>query len=442
MREQLAKSLYIIEGCLKNGHVANAQSLLESWPKELSHSEIYAQKKFYGKTLLFNQNYLRGIDYFSYCHRMDPTDLQVACDLALCYFQLGLQSDLELLVSEIVQKLTMQKATIESLEFFNTSVFCSKLLEEIGQVSLALKLLDFEADELISFQMKKMLKIQKLRLNVLLQKNIEVQSLYDQVLSSPDYHSHFEIEREHVLMLAESYLFNFDVAFKRYLQALQQDLSAADNSFFKTEMLEMAILNKRNELLEELGENVETQSEYEKELCKLVRRKLDGRPALNILDLNKLEKKLTRLSLLRLIRASALLFSANLSDLDYVKKVNWHLDKISEKNLKKQFDCVKLKKQSTLNVNLEKRELKIEQTSMTEVPDLLWKLISVLDGGQISLEDLAFELYNEEFNLNHYDRIRMSIYRVNKIMAQQTGLSALFHVSKSHVKLNLELVYV
>jgi len=415
---------------LQNSNIEAAEALLSKWPMNSNAEEQLAQKQLLGKICLYRQHYLRALDFFYSCHINQPQNLEILCDLALCYYQLGLQADLENILQksiELLQDATHEHSIALSIqERLNTTVFLAKLLEECGLVADALELLKLNKIEVLTFLQRKSLLIQQLRLFVLLKDRPQAESLYHQVLSCTEHTVNFEIEREHVLMLADFFLLGYPAAKTRFEQIIQNPLSLADQSFILTEILELSSLAGQLHNFKNLPFKIQPESEYEKEVIKLIESSQKNENY--DLPVTKLEKKLTRLSLLRLFRLSSILHPQKTSQ-EFLQRYLWHTNQLKHSVLKEQFRPPQ--QNSTLKILKIQKQIFLNGQKYSFSSDFFWKTLEKTQKGSASLEELANSLYQENLNSQHYDRIRMSAYRTNKDLEKTLGISNFFKITKS-----------
>lgn len=421
-----------IQEQLDNSNILGAEKLLQTWQETALQQDYLAQKQFFGKICLFRGQYLRALDYFQLCSRIESEKIEVLSDLALCYFQLGLQSDLEEILSKIRIQIEKQLPRLNSTELLNNTIFCSKLLEECGHLLEAVEILNYNKNEDLNYSQNKVLLIQRLRLKTLLRQRDEVETLYFQVTSSIDKNLNFEIEREHALLHADYFLFGFKAAKSRYLEICQQPLSLADQSFILTEYLEMLILCQNIEALGTVNLDIASDSEYEKTMIKMVKTfLLNEKVNFQILSA---EKKFTKLSLLRLIRIFTYLFPNEAVTEENIKRTDWHLAQIKIPQITTQFRILKtLSSRQEVVLSKLNQQIQFQNIKHQLHIDFFWKLIALMKLGQISLTEIAKNIYREELNSQHYDRVRMSIYRINKEIENICGLVAFLKVTKSQV---------
>lgn len=100
-------------------------------------------------------------------------------------------------------------------------------------------------------------------------------------------------------------------------------------------------------------------------------------------------------------------------------------------------------KQATIHVSLSKNEIYFENKIIEKVnTKQLLKLITYFENKKVvSTDDIATELFeSDNYNENEYHRLRMIVSRLNKSVRESTGISKLFVLKFSELKLDSNIV--
>ncbi|WP_413586989.1 tetratricopeptide repeat protein [Bdellovibrio sp. HCB274] len=365
-----------------------------------------------------------------------PQDIEALCDRALCWYQLGLPQELNKDLTAAYQLLSSDE--VASLANFDHIIFVAKLMEEKGQFLEAIKLLQITWDESLSAKQSQMLKIQQLRLATETKDIAQIKSLYASVIAGSNHSLNFEIEREHALMLADFTMMGFAQAKERYQLAISHGLSPADKSFLKGEILELAVLAGQPEEIASLEVTSDLEGEYEKIQAAMALAFLKKQNDFEISVL-RLEKTLSLVSMLRILRQALLLFPQSPQKDSRLGRYKLHVQSITHKSVQESF-LSPLYLNDTPDEILaqpERQTIKIKGTEKIFKSKLFWQLLPLFQNGskEVSFDEAITALYQEAPNLQHFDRLRVSLLRLNKEFEMQFNIKTVFKLSKTKLSL-------
>lgn len=420
---------------LHEGDLTSARRDIAEWrpsSERESLRHLYCQSKVF----LYEGSYLKALDILQPLKKRNPQDLDVLCDIALCYYQLGLQTELGMTLSQARSLFVEQTPRLTSQKDLDHAVFLAKLLEERACYQEAHELLMIPTSELDSKQ-EQTLKVQLLRIAVELQNESTARSLYKDVISGLNHNQNFEVEREHTLLLADNFLFGLPLAWERFEYVISKNLPSPDLELLKSEMAELAIVNNHLSLLSELNLQCTSENGYEKIQAQLVGLFLQGatKPQISIV---RLEKILSTMSLLRILRQVLLLFPQTLEDRIFTERYRFHCQSLPNRLLQSTF-LAPLQTQSTPEflVNAQEGTISINGRK-DEIKSLLfWQLLKVFSDGrnEAPLDEVIEVVYQEATNAQHFDRLRIAIYRLNGLLEKKGQDTPLFRLTKNKVLL-------
>lgn len=425
---------------LHQGDLNSAKQILAAW--ELSEPLERLRLLFcQGKVFLYEGSYLKALETLQACHMLAPQDLDVLCDIALCLYQLGLQSELDLTLQKCRNLFQILTPTLASQKDLDHAIFLAKLYEDKALYAQALELLSTPRSTQLSPWQEQSLRIQLLRVSVEMQDLKHSKELYSEVLSGTEHNLSFEIEREHALMLADCALFGISQAQERFEYALTHNLSPADQSFLKSEFAELAILNKRMDLLQKLQLLQDSESAYEKEQAKLVSSHLSDERSLAF-SIIRLEKILSPMSLLRLLRQALLLFPESPQLEAWTERYKFHSMNLPTRPLQDQFLTYLYATKEVpqhLQVNARRKVILLNGRELSVKSKLFWQLLKAFPENQLetSIEKVISLVYEEVPNAQHFDRLRIGIYRLNDTLEKSCDLKGLFRITKHTVTLSI-----
>lgn len=231
----------IIINHLQQGDTHSAASALNSWVPNKAEEKLrwlFCQ----GKTYLYEGSYIKALDTLQNYLKAQPDDIGALCDIMLCFYQLGLQTDLDNYIDRCMPLFKEHAKQFSSQKNIDNGIFVTKLLEERGSHIEAMEILSLLRVNLTPKQ-ERALDIQALRLSVELRDEKLTRKLYTKVLRGVDHNLSFEIEREHSLLLADMFIFGFQAAQERFEYISRKSIGKPNLEFLISEITEQAILS-------------------------------------------------------------------------------------------------------------------------------------------------------------------------------------------------------
>lgn len=434
MTKAQANESQIIQ-CLYQGDLIAAKECLETWAPT-SAGEKLRHLYCWGKIHLYEGSYSLALQSFQAYDCACPFDLDVLCDLTLCFYQLGLQMEMASCLQSCLALFEKQILTFSSQTQLNQGIFIAKLLEEQGRHKDAQNVLARPEQSELTPKQSQSLRIQQLRIAVEVGEIKQVRSLYDQVISGTDHTLSFEIEREHALLLADALLFEFPQVKERFEYALTQNLTPPDQSFLKSEMAELAILSKNPDYLTLLDLCVDSESGYEKEQARVITAFLQGisNPDLSII---RLEKTLSRMSLVRLLRQVLFLFPEAAQFKNWAERYRFHCSNIPSRSVQEAFlfSIPQVTTPSLIIADSVRKTLSVNGQEFPMKSNLFWGLLKVFPQSrmEVGIDETIEAVYSESPNPQHFDRLRIGIYRLNESLEKALQMKALFKITKNKI---------
>lgn len=424
---------------LQAGDIFAANDVLRALKQQKLQSAFEISEVLFleAKIYLYEGSYLKALNPLQASLIHDPTRLSALCDLALCHYQLGLHSALQENLEAAYELLTSELHTLQVQAALDAAIFVAKLFEELGRIDEALQLLEQISKLALSAKQQQAIYIQKLRLATEIGDISFVKSLYGVITSGTQHTHNFEIEREHSLLLADCLLFGLPQAMERFGYLNELYLVAPDKAFLQSEIAEHIVLQGAHHHLATLKLAENSEAEYEKHQARLIKSFL-AKEKNSPLSVIRLEKTLSLVSLLRLLRQSLVLFPLS-DDIETVKaRYRFHCSLIPSKKLQIQLSqFLKDTNVHTMIINTTRKSLVIGNKEVPVKAALFWQLIPLFNDQktEASLDEVIQAIYQEEPNLQHFDRLRMGVSRLNAALKTSTDIDGIFKVSKTTVTL-------
>lgn len=430
----------LVMALIKQGDISSAQQALD----EMAISpkiDINMIRFLRAKLNLHQGAYKKSLEFLDLI--VEPTDqrlVEVLCDKALCYYQLGLPSELKRCLEQAEHLLQSLRPNHEVRNIFACCLFIAKLFEEIGAFDKAASLLKYAEKLNLTDQQNKSLKVQKLRLNIELNDLDLAHEIYTDIIQGWGNNQDVEIEREHALLLADCKLFGFTAAAQRYSYLQSLNLVLADRIFLQSEMIENAILEGQLDFLKQIHIYSEIESCYEQEQIKLVKAFLE---LSNYVPATLLwEKSLSSTSLLRLLAQACLLFPDAAKQLNLSDKYHFFCQRLSPLSTRQIFTA-KIAKEtpSQLLSNRKEKTLELREKKIPMTSKLFWQLTELINKSQqkMDLAEVIRQVYAEEPNTQHFDRLRINIYRINNEIKNHFLIGDIFHINKQGISINIDI---
>lgn len=389
------------------------------------------------KIHLYKNEYSQALQLLKKAYDFNPQNLLVLSDVCLCLYQLGFLFELDEKLLEYKKRLEENLAHLEFNQVFDSGLLISKLLEEMGNFKESREILLYlESQDLSSWQLQ-LIQIQKLRQAFELSDKEEVEDKFQKLFFGKIENKSYEIEKEHVLLLASSEIFGIEDTIKRFTTVTSQNLSRADQCFFVSEILEKIILKNNLSLLESFNCKIleKSESSYESAQFQVLQDYFNKsqKPSVSFLGL---EKTVPRLSYLRLIRQCLFLFTHPQVQSVLQNRFSYMVKSLPDKNLQESFrkSVSEIKKKNCLQLDAKLKNISLGDKQIQFKNKMFWYLIDLLQERQkISIEEFVRSFYQEELNTYHFDRIRITIFRLNKTLKEEFIIDSIFHINKHFI---------
>lgn len=376
------------------------------------------------KKLMSLGQHAKALDMAQKLSREHGPHIGLACDVICCQYQLGLFSACAESIQSVVQDFKSISPRLSLDSSRRTLVFISKIQEELGQVLESLHTLK-EAHHFVENKKdQKMILIQELRLMAYLglKKNIvDHLSVWNSNIEEDDF---LDVELKHALLWAEYSLFGFKRVRDLALDLSHKTLSPTDRRLVLRDFLEIAWLSRNEQ--DSVAQNFFAEFKNRKDQLSF---------DLFLIDLYKGHADVSHyfyhddLSIMQKIRMLILRMQTQIDaheQTDLRKKFHLLTAQLSSGSIKTLSQLLP----SELQQVDSKLRLAPQGFSATQVKFMNF----FFHQNQVDLSFLSRQLWNEDFNELHYDRIRMLVYKINKLARDQTSFD-LFKVTKLGVSL-------
>lgn len=368
-------------------------------------------------------------------------------DLACSYYLLGRSEDYLLTTQILRQEFLTAQPLLSVRSCVQTALVLAKLLEEQGDVEESLRLLVASLDKCQNDgELKLKIQVQLLRLRSFLGIPSELASLHQVCLQSRVQTSDLEIELEHGLMLAELQLFGTLSGLQRILDLqLQHELISADLRLLAIDFIEHSLwastsLSSLNLVfLQNLPEG--DFDAFERAVFHCFR--YPEQP-LDLGQLNALARQVPPLGLLRLYALTLKLHPQHAQSLELKRKFLFLLQNLpadSRTRLLQKWSLQPAQRKLELVFELRQQTLRAHDRELSLKPSSFGgRCLQLLSRRrEVPLDEFVRTLFDSDFNLSYYDRVRMALQRFNRELSALTGLPKTLLLQKSQVLLNEEV---
>lgn len=420
---------------LFQGKISEAEAALETL-KTLKTLDQVQYAMLSGKILLYRGDYLKALEFYDIALNSHFPSIEALCDSALCLYQLGMMVAFEERLKSALQLYQEEIVNLNQKELFDYGVFLSKLLEESIRIDEALDIINMLGEKQLSPAQRQGICIQKLRLSILKKDLKAVHSLYPLVLKYSQQNLNFEVETDHVLILADFTMFGFSQAVERFEETINKEITDVDRHFLISEMYELAILSDHVEFLKLDKYFVDSQNEYEKQQKSIINLFINRAkdPEVSIV---RIEKTLSKMSFLRLVRQMLILFPDSSSYQSWAVKYRFHCLQIPSNEIRTIFLSCLATRTDKLVLDLKLKQVIFDGREDLVKSPFFWRLITVFNGqsSAVDIDEVIRAVYNEAPNGQHFDRLRMAISRLNLQLRRTHGIENLFRLTKSQVEI-------
>lgn len=395
---------------------------------EISRNALSRQAKHTAAVQLFrNEQYSDALATLQQAALDHGNHLGLLCDLANCHFMLGHFDQWLCLVNTIECELNENFDIISAKTKYFTLINLGKFFEETGNIKKALQSYE-KALEHAAQQNRWSVLCQLLRVKAFYGVRTGLGELYKQLLVREFSNSKINeaSEVQHALMLTEFRLIGQEVARQR-LNRVYDLLSLEDQRLFLFDFLELSLLHKVAINDEEKSKLaiIRRQNQYESLISTLT---MGNRPS----DFDPFDYLIAqRVSPAAYIRMLALCEGANLQtscNIELRKQLLLLLDGFSPDSRRiwraylglkmrpeQQSHSVFLLEDDGITFNTNKVSYSPNSNAMKFMRLMVGKL-------KVSENEIASSVFDVNPNLDHYDRIRMFISRLNRDLSKLNGV--------------------
>lgn len=380
------------------------------------------------------QNYIKAVEVLQSARLNYGNHVGILSDIISCLFLLGRFYDCHYLFKNLIIEFNFAQEQLSNFSKINTYIFISKMHEEFGEIHLSLSAIK-EAIDLVNFLPRYQERVfaNYLRISTEYFETKNLKNIYLTCQKIENHKNNILSEIQHSITLAELKLFGIETTRSRIENVIKnQNYSNEDKIFLLVDVTEFCLINKLSNpyflVLNEFysKENSLTYSNlFEQTLFKIINNEnFDSVYYEQIKQVSPLEQ-------LRIYRV--LILSSKI-DLQYKhelqKKLNFMIDDLDKADQL-------LIKNNWLKIDpiLENKcILNISESKLTKNKLLNFLIKNNITASKISLEFLCINYFNEELSLSHYDRIRISIQRLNENLKKIFGVEKVFHVTKNYIE--------
>ncbi len=396
-----------------------------------------------GRVHMQKGSYLEAVDIFLKALSDFGPHVGLISDIVAVYYLTGRIEDWKVMSGRLEIELSRSEGLLCKISKTKTQIFLGKMFEEQAEVHKALEMYqaaELSADDNVSYRLKA--QAQRLRLMSFLGLRLGLPELYRMVSAARAQSSHFEIEFEHSLMLAEVNLFGMESAAGRLISLVEQnELDSADLRLLYVDYVEEA-LQKEVSLgyLKNLRVRIslEDGDEFEKAIMLMAQNAEFG---LSSQDLNKLSTRLPLMGILRLIILQIKRMEPSNLEAELRRRFLFLLE-----SLQSESKNMLLKKWQTSIANAQKRIYFSPHENILciqEGPQLSIRkgsfaarcMQAFLNQSKIDIETFIQLTFEAEYNESYYDRARVALSRFNNELSAITGLPKSFLITRSAVDL-------
>ncbi|MGI4992106.1 hypothetical protein ACRXCV_05725 [Halobacteriovorax sp. GFR7] len=326
---------------------------------------------------------------------------------------------------ELEIRLDEYRNILSNSTYIKSAICLGKFKEELGEINESLliyKNLLSNLDKVKEDYPMVLAQIVRLKSKWKLSKDLN--TLYKDLftINEERYHTNFNIELNHSLLVTELELFGFEIAFERY-ENIKSKLDKQDRALFLSEIIEYLLKNNKgiqDNIINEFSKVGE--SSFEKNLGLLSQGK---------------EAKIKSMPIHSSLTLYSIMISKNMKkDILYRDQFNFLIQSFSTKTkalwqaLISTDVLVEIKLEgSVVSYKSKSIDLNRKKVALALVKAMTEKKV-------ISLEDLTLLIWGNEYNDSFYHRIRIAIKRLNTELSSALIINDLFFVDSAELKIN------
>ncbi len=294
-----------IQNALLEQDYVHAEQLLESLKIANTIDKVYKTKTL--ALLAISQfQYQKAYNLLNQLSLAFPFDIEIKANYIFVLHHLGLNIELNDQVTHFIQIWKNESQFIKN-DVFSSGVLVAKICEELGKFNLSQNILDNILELDLSPYQKQSLFLQKMRLSIELRQKDFVLENYHLLSSGTQFNQEFLVERLHILLLADYYIGDRHRIDCRIEEIKKMKLHESDYVFLNSEIIENQIIHRFDLPAINFNQQISDSLIYENYQLIIVNHKLSGLKN-SLIPYLELEKKLSPMLLLRLLRQHFLLF--------------------------------------------------------------------------------------------------------------------------------------
>lgn len=340
------------------------------------------------------------------------------CDITCCQYELGFFSSCAQTLSLTMKEFAQASEFLSQNSSRRTALFIAKIAEELGDIQQSLNWLKKAKESVNTNEDLLWIEVQEIRIlsflgikkdlaKILLRTNIPRQGNYS-----------IQVEVLHSLMWTESCLVGFNQAYEIYKRLLTYDLTPSDCRLIHRDFLEICLRHNIQDplIINKVVQKLERTDmlSFDRFLIELSQNRKMNSDYLYNDDLSVMQK-------IRILNIEINLQRDSKKIIDLKRKLNYLLKGLSSSS-------IKLLKNIVTSEHLD-HDITISVSSLSLTAQQALLLTAFQNTLTLNIEEVVRQIWQEEFCDFHYDRLRMTIYKLNAIIQEHSG-SPLFKLSK------------
>jgi tetratricopeptide (TPR) repeat protein len=388
-----------------------------------------------GLKYFYSGQFTEAIEIFSEAKTIYGSHVGLLSDLSAAYYVKGDMQAAQRIRRELEDEYLAAEPLLSEESKVQTLIYLSKMREEDGEIAGALKALEtaleFCGDDK---QLRIRVATQLVRMTAMFEMRTELAQYYRDLIFYSGENQHFNIEIEHALMLAEDQLVGLSQATFRFNKLKEMNLNIQDLRLVFFDYAEIVL--RRGQWNDELSvDSLRFDSKdldgFEKAM-QLFGLSLMAR--ISIQDLDRLSKQLSFMGYLRVAGINI----SRTQDEEEKRSMRLQIllllestDSVSKQLLLKRWNSIKAfapgisaPEAITLELLESSKEISFKSLSYSFArKENAWTLLLLLkQSAQLDLETIAHKIGIAEYDENAFHRLRMIVTRLNKDLAQITGI--------------------
>lgn len=362
-------------------------------------------------------------------------------NLASCYYMLSDYVIFERFAKQSYDGYLQEKNILSDDEKTSAILGIAKLLEELNYVHEALLMYDSVQDYSTNIKYKKIL-ASKLRLQIELNLKNETQMAYRSCLAFDVFDGDLEVDIINALLNYNYYYFGFKSALELYESRIYRNgtYKKSDKRLLFFNFLYQVLLSAENQnallyLDKYLNEfDYFDCDSFEKILFDIYLEKTNNQP-FNSVNLNRCGQ-LSLACQMRFFKMYLTLIKNKDSEKFTIKKMMLStLSTLSKESQNLLIKNVDLEVNDEIRFILLNDKIEFNNYSLLISKNNYLILKKFSDNNLVSIEDFSMSIFNSQVDINTFDRIRMSVSRLNKSIASAFGVPKTLILTKEHIKL-------